>query len=82
VALARRATVGSGSYLSSIGTRPEWRGRGYGALVTALAVREALEAGSQLVHLAVDVANERARSLYESLGFAVLGEPVADLLLR
>jgi len=82
VAMARRATVGSGSYLSSIGTRPLWRGRGYGALATALAVREAIEAGSQLVHLAVDVANDRARRLYESLGFAVLGEPVADLLLR
>jgi ribosomal protein S18 acetylase RimI-like enzyme len=82
VTMARRATVGSGSYLSSIGTRPLWRGRGYGALATALAVREAIEAGSQLVHLAVDVANDRARRLYESLGFAVLGEPVADLLLR
>jgi ribosomal protein S18 acetylase RimI-like enzyme len=82
VAMARRATVGSGSYLSSIGTRPMWRGRGHGALATALAVREAIEAGSQLVHLAVDVANEPARRLYESLGFAVLGEPVADLLLR
>ena len=82
VAMARRATVGSGSYLSSIGTRPHWRGRGHGTLVTALAVREAIEAGSQLVHLAVDVANDRARRLYESLGFAVLGEPVADLLLR
>jgi len=82
VAMARRATVGNGSYLSSIGTRPLWRGRGYGALATALAVREALEAGSRLVHLAVDVMNDRARRLYESLGFAVLGEPVADLLLR
>lgn len=82
VAMARRATVGNGSYLSSIGTRPAWRGRGYGSLATALAVREAIEAGSQLVHLAVDVANDRARRLYEALGFAVLGEPVADLLLR
>ncbi len=82
VAMARRATVGNGSYLSSIGTRPHWRGRGYGALATALAVREAIEAGSQLIHLAVDVANVRARRLYELLGFAVLGEPVADLLLR
>jgi ribosomal protein S18 acetylase RimI-like enzyme len=82
VSLARRATVGNGSYLSSIGTRPGWRGRGYGRLATALAVREALDAGSQLIHLAVDISNDRARRLYESLGFAVLGEPVADLLLR
>jgi ribosomal protein S18 acetylase RimI-like enzyme len=82
VAMARRATVGSGSYLSSIGTRPRWRGRGYGSLVTALAVLEAMDAGSELIHLAVDVANDRARGFYEALGFAVLGDPVPDLLLR
>lgn len=82
VALARRATVGSGSYLSSIGTRPRWQRRGLGALVTALAVVEALDAGSTLVHLAVDVGNEGARSLYERLGFAIIGDPVPDLLLR
>ena len=82
VALARRSTVGAGSYLSSIGTRPPWRGRGYGSIVTALAVVEAIEAGSELVHLAVDVANPRATTFYERLGFAVLGDPVPDLLLR
>jgi ribosomal protein S18 acetylase RimI-like enzyme len=82
VALARRATIGSGSYLSSIGTRPGWRGRSYGTLVTALAVVEAIDAGSDLIHLAVDVDNEQARRLYERLGFAVVGDPVPDLLLR
>ena len=82
VALARRATVGDGSYLSSIGTRPAWRRRGYAALVTALAVVEAIEAGSELVHLAVDVDNDGARRLYERLGFVVVGDPVPDLLLR
>jgi ribosomal protein S18 acetylase RimI-like enzyme len=82
VAMARRATVGSGSYLSSVGTRPRWRGRGYGSLVTALAILDAVDAGSELVHLAVDVANPMGRGFYEALGFAVLGDPVADLLLR
>jgi len=82
IALARRATVGKGSYLSSIGTRPRWRGRGYGALATALAVGEALAAGSELVHLAVDVDNAAARRLYERLGFIVIGDPVPDLLFR
>jgi ribosomal protein S18 acetylase RimI-like enzyme len=82
VALARRASVGSGSYLSSIGTRPRWRRRGYAALVTALAVVEAIDAGSDLVHLAVDVDNDGARRLYERLGFTVVGDPVPDLLLR
>ena len=82
VALARRSTVGNGSYLSSIGTRPEWRGRGYGSYMTALAVSEAIEAGSDLIHLAADVANRQAETFYGRLGFAVLGDPVPDLLLR
>jgi ribosomal protein S18 acetylase RimI-like enzyme len=82
VALARRATTDDGSYLSSIGTRPAWRGRGYGALTTALVVVDALEAGSRFVHLAVDVDNTAARRLYERLGFAVVGDQAPDLLLR
>jgi ribosomal protein S18 acetylase RimI-like enzyme len=82
VALARCATLEGGSYLSSIGTRQAWRGRGHGKLVTALAVADALDAGSDLVHLAVDLGNDRARRFYEALGFAVVGDVVPDLLLR
>jgi len=82
VALARRSTVGGGSYLSSIGTRPAWRGRGYGSYLTALATAEADAAGSDLIHLAADVANPHAERFYGRLGFAVLGDPVPDLLLR
>ena len=81
-AIARRAFTAEGSYLSSIGTRPAFRGRGLGALVTLLAVRDALEAGSELVHLAVDVDNDPATRLYERLGFALVGEPTPDLLLH
>jgi ribosomal protein S18 acetylase RimI-like enzyme len=82
VAVARRASVGDGSYLSSIGTRPAWRGRGLGTLATALAVADALEAGSSFVHLAIELDNERTRVFYERLGFAVIGDAVPDLLLR
>ncbi len=82
IAVARLALAGDGAYLSSIGVRPAWRGRGHGALVTALAVAEALAADCRLVHLAVDVGNAAARRLYERLGFAVIGEAVPDLLLR
>ena len=86
VATARRTTVGHGTYLSSIGTRPGWRGRGHGALVTALAVCDGIgvagDPGPAFVHLAVDVANVVARRLYERLGFEVVGEPVPDLLSR
>ena len=81
-AIARRATTPEGSYLSSIGTRPTFRRHGLGALATALVMAEALEAGSPVVHLAVEVDNEVGRRLYEALGFEVVGEPAPDLLLR
>ena len=81
-AIARRATTGEGSYLSSIGTRPAFRGRGLGALVTALAVRDAVAAGSSLIHLAADIDNAGAFRLYERLGFAMVGEAAPDMLLR
>jgi GNAT superfamily N-acetyltransferase len=81
-AIARRATTVDGSYLSSIGTRPAFRGRGLGALATALAVRDALHAGSPVVHLAVEADNGAALRLYERLGFATVGEAAPDLLLR
>ena len=45
VATARRTTTRGGSYLSSIGTRPGWRGRGHGSLATALAVADAIAGG-------------------------------------
>jgi ribosomal protein S18 acetylase RimI-like enzyme len=92
VTTARRTTVAGGTYMSSIGTRPGWRGRGLGALATALAVCDAIgldgsgaassDRGGDLVHLAVDVRNPVARRLYERLGFEVVGEPVADLIAR
>jgi ribosomal protein S18 acetylase RimI-like enzyme len=81
-AIARRASTPEGSYLSSIGTRPRFRRHGLGALATSLLVADAVEEGSELVHLAVEAINEPARRLYERLGFAVVGEPALDLLLR
>ncbi len=81
-AIARRATTPEGTYLSSIGTRPRFRRQGLGSLATALALADAGEARSPVVHLAVEVDNERARRLYANLGFHVVGEPAPDLLLR
>ena len=80
-AIARRATTPDGSYLSSIGTRPMFRGRGLGALVTAVAMQDALAAGGPLIHLGVEIDNVRAIRLYQRLGFSVLGDPAPDLLL-
>jgi ribosomal protein S18 acetylase RimI-like enzyme len=81
-AIARRATTKDGSYLSSIGTRPAFRGRGLGALATALAIRDALKAESPIVHLAVEADNDGALRLYERLGFQTVGEASPDMLLR
>ena len=81
-AIARRAATGDGSYLSSIGTRPRFRRRGLGSLATSLVVADAVRSASPVVHLSVEVDNDAGRELYESLGFAVVGEPAPDLLLR
>jgi ribosomal protein S18 acetylase RimI-like enzyme len=80
-AVARRTTFAGASYLSSIGTDPDFRGRGLGRLVTALAVDDALAAGSRWTYLGVFEDNEVARSLYASLGFEALGGVAPDLLL-
>ncbi len=81
-AIARRATNAEGSYLSSIGTRPALRRRGLGALATLLLLEDALSEGGPTIHLAVEADNEAGRLLYGGLGFAVVGEPAPDLLLR
>ena len=80
--VARRASTADGSYLSSIGTRPRFRGLGLGALATLLATCDALDAGPGIVHLAVEVDNDAARRLYERLGFSPVGDPAPALLLH
>jgi ribosomal protein S18 acetylase RimI-like enzyme len=80
-ATARRTTIDGASYLSSIGTRPAFRGRGLGGLVTTLATRDSLEDASNFTYLGVFAENDLARRLYERLGFVPLGEPGPDLLL-
>lgn len=81
-AAAAKVTGGSGLvYLSSIGTRPAFRGRGLGALVTRAAIIEGRTGGASLAYLGVFEANVRAVNLYARLGFALVGRPVPDLLL-
>ena len=81
-AVARRVTLAGGTYLSSIATAPALQGRGFGSLITALAVAEALDGGTGFVHLLVEADNHSAIGVYERLGFVALGEPILDLLLR
>lgn len=81
VAVARRATFDGLSYLSSIGTLGRVRGRGFGRLVTASALLDAVDAGSEWVHLGVFADNPSAIALYERLGFVMSGDPGPDMVL-
>ena len=81
-AVARRTTFDGASYLSSIGTRRAFRGRGLGSLVTRTAMADAVAAGSRWIYLGVFAENDVARRLYERLGFRMLGAPSPDLILR
>jgi len=80
VATGQRYTFDGASYISSIGTRPAWRGRGLGALVTRVLAAESLADGVDLIYLGVYTENAGAIRLYERLGFAILGDRSADLL--
>jgi ribosomal protein S18 acetylase RimI-like enzyme len=57
------------------------RGRGLGRLVTASAMVDGAEAGSEWIHLGVFADNAPAIALYGRLGFAMGCEPGPDMLL-
>jgi ribosomal protein S18 acetylase RimI-like enzyme len=80
-AVARRATFDGLTYLSSIGTAPAARGRGFAGLVSAAAALDGSRAGSRRVSLGVFADNEPAIRLYRRIGFEILGRPAADLVL-
>lgn len=80
-AVAKATTFDGCSYLSSIGTRPAFRGRGLAALVTRQAVATGSRPDTELTYLGVFSGNGTAIRLYERLGFASVGES-PDLLLE
>jgi ribosomal protein S18 acetylase RimI-like enzyme len=82
VATGERYTFDGASYISSIGTRPSWRGRGFGEYITRALARDSIEAGLDLIYLGVYAENVRAIRLYERLGFEVLGPRSSDMLLE
>jgi ribosomal protein S18 acetylase RimI-like enzyme len=80
VAAAKATSFDGLTYVSSVGTRPAFRGRSFAGLAT----RHALTAGGRspgTAYLGVFSGNEPALRLYERLGFASLGES-PDLLLE
>ncbi|MFC4531948.1 GNAT family N-acetyltransferase [Sphaerisporangium dianthi] len=64
------------SRIGPVYTPPEFRRRGYGAVVTHGATRAAQEAGADLLLLFTDLANPTSNSIYKALGY----QPVADYL--
>ena len=80
-AVAKATTFDGFIYLSSIGTRRAFRGRGLGGLATRHAVAIGGGADAHVVYLGVFSGNAPAIRLYERLGFASIGE-APDLLLE
>ncbi len=80
-AVAKATTFDGCTYLSSIGTRPMFRGRGLAGLVTRAAVATGRSRGSRFTYLGVFSGNVTARHLYQRLGFASIGE-APDMMLE
>jgi ribosomal protein S18 acetylase RimI-like enzyme len=64
------------SRIGPVYTPPASRGRGYGAAVTAEAVRHARRTGARDVVLFADVANPLSNRIYRGLGFVPVAENV------
>ena len=80
-AVAKATSFDGFVYLSSIGTRAAFRGRGLAALATRHAVAIGGGSDDQTAYLGVFSGNTSALRLYERLGFASIGE-APDLLLE
>ena len=62
---------GRDSFIDELYVRSEWRGRGLGTLAVATAEAGARRLRVRAVHLEVDTTNDRARRLYERVGFTM-----------
>jgi ribosomal protein S18 acetylase RimI-like enzyme len=60
-------------HVSMIAVDPESWGRGYGRTMTEFAIQRARQLGYERVQLWTQISNERAISLYESVGFRASG---------
>jgi ribosomal protein S18 acetylase RimI-like enzyme len=80
-AVAKVTTFDGLTYLSSVGTRSQFRGRGLGSLVTRQAVAVDAGASRRLTYLGVFSGNAPAQRMYARLGFASIGE-APDMLLE
>ena len=63
-------------YLSKMGVHPSVRGRGHGRLVLDSFLARGRDLGAEVFSLDVAAGNERARRLYEDVGFYAVAEGV------
>ncbi len=61
------------AHVTTIASRPQFRGRGYGELLLASLVEIALDINARWLTLEVRVSNESAQALYRKYGFHVEG---------
>ena len=67
-------------YIQSVGVRDDWRGRGLGTQLVAFA-ESRIFAESPNAFICVSSFNDRARALYERLGYETVGE-LRDYIVR
>lgn len=67
-------------YLNSIGVSSEARGKGIGSILLEFGKRRASELGYDFISLSVMFENERAKKLYENVGFNVVKSEKSKLL--
>lgn len=79
-AVGRRNDRDGMSYLSAIGTRRAFQGRGLAEAITRALVEEALELGIEHIYLGTYGDNAAALTVYRRVGFAVIGGPALELL--
>ena len=60
--------------VSLVYTPPEYRGRGYGSMVTALVTQKLLAGDKKACNLFTDLANPTSNSIYQKIGYEKLGE--------
>ena len=60
-------------HVNTVGVRADYEGRGLGRALLEHALARAVELGARRATLEVAVSNERARALYQRLGFAPVG---------
>jgi ribosomal protein S18 acetylase RimI-like enzyme len=69
IAVARLSQGAGVAGIHGLGVAREWRGQGYGTLLTTVATRAGMATGNRIVWLSVDETNEVALHVYRKLGF-------------